>query len=322
MNIPILILVYNRSLETRILINALRKIKPKRIFISSDGPTKKLLDIKKNNKVKKIIKKINWTKNIQLNYMKKNYGCKESVSRGISWFFNQVKMGIILEDDCIPNKDFFLFTEKMLIKYKNNKKIYVVSGNNFLKNKIQVNDSYYFSKYNHCWGWASWSRAWKNYDKNLSKWNNFKNTKYWKYKFDVKHEKIYWEKIFNLCYKKKIDSWAYPWLYSIWKKRGFCILPKVNLVKNIGFNINASHTFSHKKFFFPTKKLRQQITHPKIIKINSLADKFVFNNFFCPKNFLWPYRFIYLLNIFIRRPILFIKILIKKINGRSILLNA
>ena len=313
MNTPLLILVYNRPIETKILINALRKIRPKKIFISSDGPTNNFLDKKKNNEVKNILKQIDWTENIQFNYMKKNYGCKESVSRAINWFFSKVKMGIILEDDCIPNKDFFSFTEKMLKKYKNNKKIYAVSGNNFLKNKIKIKDTYYFSKYIHCWGWATWSRAWKDYNKNLIGWNNFKNSRAWKNRFNVKYEKRYWEKIFNLCYRKKIDSWAYPWLYSLWNKNGLCILPKVNLVKNIGFNINASHTFSHKKFNYSAKKLKQKFTSPKNLKINSSADEYVFNHFFCPKNFLWPYRFMYLLAILFKQPILFCKIFLKKI---------
>ena len=318
MNTPILILVYNRPFETKVLVNSLKKIKPKKIFISSDGPKNNSHDIKKNYEVKKILEKINWTEEIQYNFMNENYGCKESVSRGISWFFSKVKMGIILEDDCIPNKDFFSFTKKILYKYKNNNKIYVVSGNNFLENKVTINESYYFSKYNHCWGWGSWARAWKHYDKNLIKWNSFKKSKSWKNKFHIALERKYWEKIFNLCYKKKIDSWAYPWLYSIWIKNGLSILPKSNLVKNIGFNLDASHTFSHKKFNFLTKKIEKKIVHPKKIKINHLADEYTLRNFFCIKNFLWPYRFSYLLNLFLKTPVLFIKIMIKKLYDKKI----
>jgi hypothetical protein len=318
MNTPVLILVYNRPFQTKVLIDSLRKIRPKKIFISSDGPKINTLDAKQNHEVKNILKKINWTKEIKLNYMNKNYGCKEAVSRGIKWFFSKVKMGIILEDDCIPNKDFFFFTQKMLNKYKNNKNIYVVSGNNFLDNKVKINESYYFSKYNHCWGWATWARAWKNYDKNLHKWNSFKKSKSWKNKFIISLERKYWERIFNLCYKKKIDSWAYPWLYSIWLKNGLSILPKSNLVENIGFNLDATHTFSHKKLNFPAKKIERKIIHPEIIKINDLADAFVLNNFFCIKNFFWPYRFVYLLNLFLKTPVLFIKILIKKIYTNKI----
>lgn len=318
MNTPILLLVYNRKKETGILINALRKIKPKKIYISSDGPKNLEKDIKKNNDVKEILKNINWTKNIKLNYMKKNYGCKASVSKGISWFFSKVKMGIILEDDCIPNRSFFLFAEQMLKKFRNNKKIYVISGNNFLKNKIKINESYYFSKYNHCWGWATWSRAWKDYDKNLNYWNQYKKSKTWKNKFYNKYEKKYWEKIFNLCYKKKIDSWAYPWLYSIWRKNGISVIPKVNLVKNIGFNISASHTFSHKKFSYNCGEIKKNIIHPNKIKVNNKADKFVLDNFFCAKNFFWPYRFIYLTKIFINKPYLFVKILLKKFYAKKL----
>ena len=318
MNIPVLLLIYNRKKETKILINTLKKIKPKKIFISSDGPKNFEKDIKSNNDIKKIVQTIDWTKQVKLNYMKKNYGCKESVSKGISWFFSQVKMGIILEDDCIPSKSFFLFAEQMLKKYQNNKKIYAISGNNFLKNKIKIYDSYYFSKYNHCWGWATWARAWKDYDKNLKYWSYYKKKKSWENKFDQKIEKKYWEKIFDLCKKKKIDSWAYPWLYSIWSKNGICIIPKINLVKNIGFNINASHTFSHNNFSYNSGEINKNLVHPKRIIVNNEADKLVLKNFFCPKNFFWPYRFIYLIKISINNPILFIKILKKKLYAKKL----
>ena len=223
-NIPVLILGYNRPFHIKKLINSLRKIKPKRIYVSLDGSKKNLEDIKKSELVKKQVNKINWDCVIKKNYNSKNLGCRESVSKGIEWFFNNNKFGIILEDDCIPNQSFFDFCHVINQLYKNNKKIFSISGSNFFNGKIK--DDYYFSKYPHCWGWATWSRAWKDYDYNLSFWNKWKKTKSWKLLHTNNIERKYWEKIFDKVKKEKIDSWAYVWTCSVWKKNGLTIIPK------------------------------------------------------------------------------------------------
>ena len=171
-NIPVLILGYNRPSHIKKLIKSLKKIKPKKIYISLDGPKNKIEDIKKCKLVKNEIDKINWDCVLKKNYNSNNLGCKESVSRGIKWFFKSNKFGIILEDDCIPNRTFFNFCYKIDQIYKNNKKIFSISGSNFFNG--QIKDDYYFSKYTHCWGWATWSRAWKHYDNKLSFWDEWK----------------------------------------------------------------------------------------------------------------------------------------------------
>ena len=223
-DIPILVLGYNRPDHIRKLILSLRKVKPKKIYISLDGPKDNPDDINKNNIVKKEIQKINWKCKIKKKYNKKNLGCRESVSRAISWFFKENRFGIILEDDCIPKKSFFIFFKKIDEKFFNNKKIFAISGSNFFNKTIK--DDFFFSKYNHCWGWATWRRAWKYYDNKLTFWSKWKYSKQWKYLHDNIIEKKFWEKIFNNVFKKKIDSWAYVWTCSVWKKNGLTIIPK------------------------------------------------------------------------------------------------
>tara|TARA_B100000787_G_C16166517_1_gene284171 strand:- start:425 stop:1369 length:945 start_codon:yes stop_codon:yes gene_type:complete len=313
MNIPLLLLIYNRPSETKKLIEKLRRYKPSIIYVSSDGVKKNQKNSEKNTKVKNIIKEIDWKCKIKTHYLNKNYGCKEAVSRGITWFFKNEKMGIILEDDCIPSKSFFIFSKNLLKKYYNNNSIFTISGNNFLKKNLKIKDSYYFSNYNHCWGWATWRKAWKKYDKNLKKWPSFKKTKKWENKFIIKEERKYWEKIFDLCYKKKIDSWAYPWLFSILYNDGTNILPRVNLVKNIGFNLSADTTIGNKKFNHEIFELKKELIHPKKISINLKADEYTYFNFFEGRNFMWPYRIFYLIELFLHNPYIFIKRMIKKI---------
>ena len=203
----------------------------------------------------------------------------------------------------------------MLKKYKNTQ-VKVVSGNNFLNNKIRIKDHCYFSKFNHCWGWATWKDAWLLYDEKLTHWVKFKNTKKWKSLFTNKLDRKYWEKIFDLCRQNYFDSWAYPWMYSILYNRGCCVLPKFNLVKNIGHV--GTHNKFNSKFYYPTRKLDLNFKYPKKITINIKADEIVMRDFFKPQNLLWPYRFFYLLKIFLINPNQFINISIKKIKNAVI----
>lgn len=309
MKLPVLLLAYNRPEETIKILKYLLKLKIKKIFISIDGPKKNLEDYEKSNELIKKIKQFQ-IKTSRINILKKNYGCKTAVEKGINWFFSHVDKGIILEDDCIPNKSFFIFCEKMLLRYKNTK-VKVVSGNNFLQNQIKISDHYYFSKFNHCWGWATWRSAWAQYDGSLKNWKKFKESKKWKNFFLNKVDRKYWEKIFDLCLKNHFDSWAYPWLYSIWYNNGYTIIPKYNLVNNVG--AIGTHNSFNSNFKFLAKNLRHNFKHPKKIKFNDIADDFVMRNFFKPENFLWPTRMIYLMKRFVLNPIFFIKILIKKI---------
>ena len=304
MNTPILILIFNRPKETRKLINRLEKFKPKNIYIFSDGPRKNNeSDLKKNNECKQLIQDLKWKNNIKKKYLKNNLGCKNAVSKGISWFFENEEMGIILEDDCIPTKSFFKFCEWGLIKFKNNDKIGSITGNNFLKSNININSSYYFSKYAHCWGWATWRNRWALYNKNITFWKRWKNSKNFRKLFNLKHEILYWKKIFNNVSKNKIDSWAYPWNLCLWYNNKIVLTPKYNLVKNVGYGNSATHTFvnSH-NLNYSTTKLNFPYKSPQINKVNMEADNYVFYNHFQGVNYLWPYRMIYVLKLILNNP--------------------
>jgi hypothetical protein len=310
-NVPVLILAYNRPHYSNKLVCALRNIKPRKIYISCDGPKQNQLDKTKCEETQKIFDKIDWNCLIKKKINKKNYGCKKAISNGINWFFKHEKEGIILEDDCIPTKYFFFFCKKMLIKYKDNKKIHCVGGVNFFNKKIK--ESYYFSKYNHCWGWATWRNSWKYNDVNLTFWPKFKYTKNWRNFHKTNIEKNYWTKIFDNTFKNKIDSWAYPWTISLWKISGLTVTPAFNLVKNIGVGSDSTHSLFRQKDYFVKKINNKRIIHPKKIKINCLADEFVFKNHFKGKNYLYPWRFIYLFKIFLTNPFTFLKKTIKNI---------
>lgn len=304
----VLMLTYNRADLLKKSLLPVLKANPKKIYIFNDGPKDNYNDIKKVAKVRKLIKNIKTNSIILKNFNKNNLGCKKSNLKAIDWFFSKEKEGVIIEDDCIASKEFFFFTSKMLDKYKNNHRIFCISGSNFQSSKLS-NESYYFSKYNHCWGWATWKDRWKLNDSEISFWPKFKKSKQWNKFHESNIEKKYWDKTFNNVFKGIVDSWAYPWTLSVWKQNGLTITPNVNLVKNIGFGDQSTHgLFLQKSLkYLNNKKFNLNIVHPKKIIINNKADHYVFRNHFKGHKFTWPYRGLYLIEKFILNPFGFIK---------------
>ena len=176
---PILILAWRRPNHLKKVIDSLRLIKPINLYISCDGPNHLLEnEVKKVDATRKVIANaIDWECNIKKKYSDVNQGCQIGVSSAISWFFQHVEEGIILEDDCVAHVDFYYYCEQLLDRYRLDKRIWCISGSNFQKNIKRGDGSYYFSRYNHCWGWATWKRCWEKYDSNLKNWPKLKNSK-------------------------------------------------------------------------------------------------------------------------------------------------
>jgi hypothetical protein len=289
---PVLFLVFNRPELTSKVFEKIRQAKPLRLYIASDGPREEnKKDKEKVEMVRKIVNNIDWSCELKTLIRDKNLGCKKGVSSAITWFFEQEEQGIILEDDCLPHLDFFSFCENLLDHYFLDERVSVITGNNFQNNKWRGDASYYFSKYNHCWGWASWRRAWKYYEGDIKFWPEWSISKNWLNYTPDQVERKYWKKIFNNVYQKKIDSWAYPWTASLWYKGGLTATPNSNLVSNIGFGPDATHTKSKEnKFSRLSINNLGKIKHPKIVQKNLEADRFTFDNFFEGKYSRFPYN--------------------------------
>ncbi|MBT4651923.1 MAG: nucleotide-diphospho-sugar transferase [Candidatus Pacebacteria bacterium] len=272
-NTPILLLMFNRPETTKVIWREIKKIQPSKLFIASDGPREgNSQDRKQCDQVKKIVCNIDWKCDVKRLYRKKNLGCKIAVSNAINWFFKHVGEGIILEDDCLPNSSFFIFAEKMLKKYKYNSKIFHISGNN--SHSVKVDDDYYFSKYPHIWGWATWKRAWEDYDVNINNWATDNTRGIFDKVFSNKIEKTFWTEVFDKVYQGKTDTWDYQWLYCCWLHKALSITPKHNLVKNIGFTKSATHTvLKNRKIYTQTYHLNFPLKHPNLIQINKNEDK-------------------------------------------------
>ena len=268
MHTPILFLVFNRPYCTYKVFEKIKLAKPKKLYIVADGPRSEVHeDIKNLSEVKKIVTRINWPCKIKTIFRKKNLGVKKGPPAAITWFFKHEKEGIILEDDCVPNLYFFTFCEKLLNYYRNDKIVFTISGSNIKNNLKDKNESYHFSKYFHPWGWATWRRAWRYNNSKISFWPKWKKTLEWKNKMPINAERVIFQKIFDWAYLNKRVSWDYPFMASILKRGGLTVRSNINLINNIGYGINATHTINLDKLIYPRAKniMIKRLKHPNII---------------------------------------------------------
>lgn len=290
---PVLFLVFNRPETTSLVFDVIKQIKPSKLFIAADGPRDCVPnEIDKCNEVKDIVSQIDWCCEVKTLFRKKNLGCRIAVSSAITWFFEQVDYGIILEDDCLPDLTFFEYCSQLLLKYKYNNEIMLIGGNNFHKDRLDGLSSYYFTNYPHIWGWATWKRAWVTYNLDVSDFLQVLNDKYYSNFFQSKSEKKYWMNVFKNVANGMIDTWDYQWTYAIWKNKGKSITPAYNLIKNIGLTASSTHFFIKDSFRDELKltPIKFPLNHPTM-EINKNADSQTYNNVYS-KSIARAYRLI------------------------------
>jgi hypothetical protein len=280
---PLAFFIFNRPETTKIVFEEIRKAAPKKLLVIADGPRQNKTEEKERcEQTREIINTVDWECELIKNYSDNNLGCKKRLSTGIGWVFENVDEAIILEDDCMPNQSFFRFCQELLLFYRYDERIMMISGNNFQLNMNIQKYSYYFSAFNHIWGWASWKRAWENYDLSMKKWPELKSRDFLSKILSEKEAIKYWETIFQDTFNGKIDTWDYQWLYSCWLKNGLAVIPKINLVTNIGFGDDATHTkhtdntISNLTF----GKLSFPLIHPPSVKRDESADRIEETNFY------------------------------------------
>jgi hypothetical protein len=244
LNTAVLFLIFNRLETTKQVFESIKQAKPPRLYIAADGARDSIDgELQKVRLVRDyVISNIDWNCEVKTLFREHNLGCKLAVSGAIDWFFENEEMGIILEDDCLPSPSFFIFCEKLLIKYKSDMRVWHIGGSNFQNGVKRGDGDFYFSKYNHIWGWASWADRWKNYDVSLKGLEAFISSNVMQTVFiDSKFQKK-WISSFEDVKNGKIDTWDFQWQYTVWANNGLSILPNVNMISNIGFGIDATHT--------------------------------------------------------------------------------
>ncbi len=252
LDIPVLFLIFNRPDVTEKVFEQIRKALPRQLFVAADGPrTTHPDDLVKCKKTRELVlDMIDWDCEVKTLFRDENLGCGLGVSKAISWFFEQVDQGIILEDDCLPSLSFFSFCSEMLKKYESDNRIMMVSGFNPI-GKWQAEYVDYFFSDGWIWGWATWRRAWLLNDFTLSLYFANNDNNY--YKNLLESRLIGSIEIFDQFRLGRTDTWDYQWYFARIINNGMAITPSLNLIENIGFDENATHT---KWVFHPFKDVR------------------------------------------------------------------
>ncbi len=273
---PVAFIIFNRPDTTALVFAEIAKARPPKLLVIGDGPrVHKAGEAKRVAATRAIIEQIDWPCEVLTHFSETNLGCKKRVSSGIDWVFEQVEEAIILEDDCLPDPSFFRFCQESLQRFRHDSRIGIISGDNFQLGRAPMPESYYFSKYIHIWGWASWRDRWQAYDVDMGLWPQVRDQGRIEDLVLEKSEAPFWQSIFERVYRGEIDTWDYQWVFANWCMGRLNILPSVNLISNIGFGAEATHTTAYGPLAnLPTRAMTFPLTHPKIQARNREADLF------------------------------------------------
>jgi|GEM_PF-520068 len=275
---PVALFLYNRPERTAEVFAALRAARPRRLLLIADGPRAAVTgDAQQVAAARAAVSSVDWDCAVQTLYADHNLGLKPRFDSGLHWVFEQVEQAILLEDDCLPGPDFFPFCESMLQRYADDPRVLSVSGNNFQVDDPPDGASYFFSRYPHIWGWATWRRAWALHDPAMSAWPAARAAHWLDGIFEAADSRRYWDYIFQTAYATP-HTWDYPWTFTGWRHGGLHLHPAANLVTNIGFGAQATHTRTRAPDSvladLPLEPLVFPLRHPAAVVRAAAADDY------------------------------------------------
>jgi hypothetical protein len=267
---PVLLITFNRPDYTIQVFEKIRQAKVKRLYIANDGPREgNIEDQKAREEIKNIIDSIDWDCEVHILFQEKNLGCGWGPASAITWAFEKEDRLIILEDDCVPTLPFFEYCSHCLEKYKNDTRVWLISGRSHHQGSKFFNDSdYIFSHYGHTWGWATWKRCWNHFDMRMEDLPKFLKIGGAVNVLATEEQgKLYnkmYEKLFHDRGNLQTHAWDYQFGYAILKNGGLSIVPSKNLIHNIGAvgTHSKSETSVHKMGASEDYKIKRE---PKFV---------------------------------------------------------
>ena len=276
---PVAYVVFNRPRHTRKTFAAIRAYRPSQLFLIADGPhAGHPSDIERCREVRSIVSEIDWPCEVHRNFVTHNLGAGRRVSSGLDWVFSKVDHAIVLEDDCLASPDFFALCDDLLVRYRDVESVWVISGNSYQPEFRRGDGSYYFSRFPDTWGWATWRRAWRHYQHDLSFLDQWLNSQRWREDFPTRTEQRHFRRAFAAALSGAVNAWDYQWVGCVIYGRGLSATPNANLVRNIGFDNEATHTRSPLDFEYDCTQLGALI-HPSQIAADVEADKYLRQKF-------------------------------------------
>lgn len=279
MDIAVLFLTYRRYETAEKVFESIRAAKPRRLYFASNAPNPQngLSEKIEVNRVRSLAERVDWPCELVTLFREEHLSVIESIPSSIDWFFEHEDEGVILEDDCLPNYSFFIFCKTLLDFHRYDDHVCMITGNNFQESKdFDRLPSYYYSRYFHIWGWATWKRAWIKYRKNHDQIKNKLALVSTKIPFKDIGVRLYWSRILRLVQRGKLRSWDHIWTFTCWIDGGSSCIPDRNLVSNIGFGKGATFTFdkSDRSAALQSYEINEGVTKNMDFKINEDADEF------------------------------------------------
>jgi hypothetical protein len=236
-------LFFRRPEPTARVFEAIRESRPPRLYLVADGPRSDVADDEEFcEATRAVADRVDWPCEVIRDYSDRNLGMQERTVSGIDLTLEREEQAIILEDDCLPHPTFFRWCEEMLDRYRDDERVMHISGSQLLPRPSRNGASYYFSRYVHVWGWATWPRAWRLYDDDLRDWHGKSKRRreaQLRRMYSEESERRYWRYVWNNS--EQIDTWDSLWSYVV-QARGLCAAnPNTNLISNIGFGEEATN---------------------------------------------------------------------------------
>jgi hypothetical protein len=259
---PVALFLFNRPGPTRRVMSCIARQRPRTLLLIADGPRNAdeqcLTDAARD-----ALGRIDWPCDVRINFSDQNLGCRRRMSSGIDWVFSQVPEAILLEDDCLPDDSFFPFCTELLQRYRDDDRVMMISGNNFQQGQRVGEAGYYFSAITHIWGWATWRRAWKQYDVQMSRWPELRDGSLLDELLPEPRVASYFRRVLDDIHDGKVDTWDLQWQFTAWAHGGLAVLPQTNLVTNLGFGPDATHTRKATKYAqMKTEPMKFPLAHP------------------------------------------------------------
>lgn len=275
--LPVVLLIFNRPEKTLRCLEHLRQARPPELFVVADGPRSgHPSDAERCTATRACLDRVDWPCRVHRLFRNENLGCRQSVSSGLNWAFEAVSQAVIIEDDCLVDPSFFPFARTVLERFGTQARLGSICAMNVLGPKAPQEVSYFFSRFNLCWGWATTRKAWNHYDASMSAWPELRGSSWLKELGLTPVEQHYWRTLFDDAHDSRpgsLDSWAVIWMYSCWRQRLCHAIPHTNLVCNVGFDAESTHTggLGHTEQP-PMLPMEEPITHPDRMVWNDRAD--------------------------------------------------
>lgn len=274
---PVVLIIYRRPELARQVFDVIRDIQPSELFVIADGP-KDESETEVCQSTRRVVERIDWNCRLTTDFSDHNLGPRHRVVTGLEGVFRAVDRAIVLEDDCVPSPSFFEFCQQLLEYYAGDQRVWEIGGCNFQMGHSRTKASYYFSKYVHTWGWATWRRSWEKFDPDIESWPTLRNNGALGSVWASRAEEAYWTRVFDRVHDGRISTaWDFQWLYAMWCQGARSVVPDTNLISNVGFGHGASHHVDMDPALADLPRAEMvELRHPDCLTPVREADEFEF----------------------------------------------